>query len=284
VLLALLLPWDVVLAQAACIKEAISYQSSGLTIKGQLARPAGPGPFPVVIDNHGSRLDNEAAPTIDVSRPLCPLATERFGAVTIFPERRGYGGSDGPRYSQVLRSKPPGSMEQAQTALQHLRSEADDVIAIAAFLRGKVEYDLARVVVAGSSVGGIVTFWASGNFPIPLRGVIAQALGFECAGPRGWTPKCDLLVDEMNKAAGVIKVPIFFQHASNDRQVPFGVSQRLYAALLGTGRDVQLRSYVAPDTLRNARGEVEGHWLFTPQHAAIWWEDYEGFLRRVLGQ
>ena len=68
----------------------ISYQSGGLRIQGYFYQPAGPGPFPTLIYNHGSRAGFERR-----SIPWVQLAGlyVAAGYAVLVPERRGYGRS-----------------------------------------------------------------------------------------------------------------------------------------------------------------------------------------------
>src|SRR4051794_21706699 len=46
-------PADDQAAAAPRDKEAIRYESDGLKVTGLLSKPPGPGPFPLVVVNHG---------------------------------------------------------------------------------------------------------------------------------------------------------------------------------------------------------------------------------------
>ena len=73
--------------------ETTFYPSGRLKIEAYLYKPEGPGPFPVVIYNHGSRggHEREERPFVYVGE----IMVDR-GYLVIVPERRGYGQSDGP--------------------------------------------------------------------------------------------------------------------------------------------------------------------------------------------
>src|SRR5215467_9496772 len=64
------------------------YQSGALRIEAYVYRPAGAGPFPVVIYSHGSRKGYERE-----ERPMAFVGTAlaREGYLVVVPERRGYG-------------------------------------------------------------------------------------------------------------------------------------------------------------------------------------------------
>ncbi len=76
----------------AFTRSLIAYPSDGLTLYGFMNTPVGPGPFPVIIVNHGY-LDPANYQTLTyMLRYTDPLA--RAGFVVIHPDYRGYGASD----------------------------------------------------------------------------------------------------------------------------------------------------------------------------------------------
>jgi pimeloyl-ACP methyl ester carboxylesterase len=77
----------------------ISYQSGGLRIQGYFYQPAGSGPFPTLIYNHGSRAGFEwrSIPWVQLAGPNVAA-----GYAVLVPERRGYGRSDGPAWSEAV--------------------------------------------------------------------------------------------------------------------------------------------------------------------------------------
>jgi dipeptidyl aminopeptidase/acylaminoacyl peptidase len=83
---------------APCVSRAqqpyteISYQSSGLRIQGYFYQPAGSGPFPTLIYNHGSRdgFERRSIPWVRLAGLYVAA-----GYAVLVSERRGYGRSDG---------------------------------------------------------------------------------------------------------------------------------------------------------------------------------------------
>jgi dipeptidyl aminopeptidase/acylaminoacyl peptidase len=74
--------------------ETVFYPSGKLKMEAYLYKPDRPGPFPVVIYNHGSRMQSERE-----ERPFAyvGLMLRAAGYLVVVPERRGYGKSDGSR-------------------------------------------------------------------------------------------------------------------------------------------------------------------------------------------
>jgi len=75
-------------------RYAFAYPSDGLTITGIIQVPAnaGPGPFPVIVMNHGFQMRNEYLPGDGTGRVAEVL--NRHGYLTIAPDYRSWGGSD----------------------------------------------------------------------------------------------------------------------------------------------------------------------------------------------
>ena len=100
----------------------VFYPSGRLRIQAYLYRPDGAGPFPTVIYNHGSRppaRERQSVPFEHIGRLLT-----RAGYAVLVTERRGYGRSDGPTWSQEVGANPG-------RVVPRLEAETDDVLAAA---------------------------------------------------------------------------------------------------------------------------------------------------------
>lgn len=84
---------DTLAVTDAFTRSLIAYPSDGLTISGFMNTPHGPGPFPVVIVNHGYLNPANYQTLTYMTRYTDPLA--RAGFIVIHPDYRGYGDSDG---------------------------------------------------------------------------------------------------------------------------------------------------------------------------------------------
>jgi len=80
----------------------MTWTSQGKTMTGTIAIPAGTGPFPVVIANHGYLPASEFTPGVDMWKYGDPLSSHGF--ISIAPSYPGYGGSDSlnPPYPQII--------------------------------------------------------------------------------------------------------------------------------------------------------------------------------------
>jgi hypothetical protein len=77
------------------------------------------------------------------------------GYAVLVPERRGYGRSDGPAWSEAV-GRDVGSV-----LIARLQAEAEDVLTAVEYLRSVPSADISRLGIAGWSLGGIVTLFAN---------------------------------------------------------------------------------------------------------------------------
>ncbi|MGH2628156.1 MAG: alpha/beta hydrolase family protein [Anaerolineales bacterium] len=220
------------LSAGECVVEVVSYSHAGLRLVGLLMRPQGEGPFPVVIHNHGSRAGNEARRSVQPDAGCFPFAQAKRWVVFL-PERRGYGGSEGPTWSQEVLSLPLA--QRGRAAMIRFRVEAADVVASLEYLRTLPYVDRARIAVTGTSHGGVVTLLAAAAAPQAFVSVVSQAAG------SNWDPHT--VVQEMAAAGARITVPILLQHGTADTLVPISRSLELYDALKRMGKEVSFLRY-----------------------------------------
>ena len=229
-------------------------------------RPAGAGPFPVVIMNHGRRAEARAEPPRFRFLRIARFWVRRGFAVVV-PTRLGYGetGTDpDPENSGACAAKNYRPMLEAGIA---------QTAAAIAFARTQPWADTSRVVLAGQSVGGFITVAASGR---PLPGVVA-AINF--AGGSGGNPKdrpgepCGPeRIEAAFAAAGrTARVPALFFYAENDRFWGAAWPKAWHAAYVAAGGRAKLIS--APPI-----GEDGHHFINTGFR--LWRRDVD----RLLGE
>jgi dienelactone hydrolase len=152
-----------------------------------IAKPAGVGPFPTVVFNHGStgRGDNPALfKETWISRKAVEFFVPR-GWMVVFPQRRGRGGSEG-RYAEGLAADGSGYSCDAATSLAGLERALEDLDAVLAHLRSRPEVDASRLLIAGQSRGGILSVVHAGTRPGNFLGVVNFVggwMGDQCPRP-----------------------------------------------------------------------------------------------------
>jgi len=127
-------PWESVsttLDDGSIVIQKVSYRSGGLRIFGQICRPAGAGPFPLIVANH-------SGVTGLPSWGGGPCAeTARAGKIQIESSYRGQDGSGG--YVELC------------------LGEVDDVLHMLDLALTLPEVDRNRVAMWGSALGGCIT-------------------------------------------------------------------------------------------------------------------------------
>lgn len=131
-------PWEsseVVFEDDQIIVEKVSYRVDGLRIFGEVCRPRGEGPFPLLVVNHGG-----FSGTGDNLTGTACASQARNGFVTILSSYRGEDGSDG-RVEMCL-------------------GEVDDVLEMLRIAQTLPFVDAERSLMSGGSHGGCITLRA----------------------------------------------------------------------------------------------------------------------------
>jgi dienelactone hydrolase len=229
-------PCDVASQSASSVAaERVVVPSGTLRLTGLLSKPAGSGPFPAVLFNHG------AGPTDTARGELLGPVFARHGYVFLYLFRRGYGpsASQGEYMRDLLdrEGKARGEMARRRLQLTLLTTDhLDDVMAGLAFLKRLPGVDVGRVAVAGHSFGGQLTLLA-----VERDKDVRAAVTFGAAA-QSWDGAQELQ-EWLLAAARNIQTPIFLTHAANDFSVVPG--QMLSAELSRLKRPHELKIYPA---------------------------------------
>lgn len=172
-------------------------------LQAWLWRPAGPGPFPALVYNHGSEKD----PMVGTESQI-GIFFVSHGYAVLFPYRRGAGKSEG-RYWRDGTDTLPDDEEEPIT-IARLVEDNDDVVTAIEWLRGQPWIARDDISVGGCSFGGIEALFTAER---PVPGLRA-ALDFAGAA-MSWddSPR---LRERLLRAVEHARVPIFFLQAEND--------------------------------------------------------------------
>jgi dienelactone hydrolase len=241
--------------------ETLFYRHEGLRLEEYLYRPAGPGPFPLVVYNHGSRYGREEMPMEHIGRLLSGA-----GFAVLVPERRGYGRSEGKPFGEEI------GRDRGERYLARLREETGDALAGLEHVLGDPRWrlDRRRVALMGWSFGGIVTTLAAGG------GSAFTAAIVQAPGAVSWlqSPALRKLLPE---AARRIRIPVQCMVAENDATTE-STRAVCSGAVHAPARDLRIYPPFLP---QKARGDgAEGHELFGPGGESIWASDALAFLER----
>lgn len=136
-------------------------------------RPAGPGPFPTVVINHGSTgggTDPALFARTWTSPELADFFVER-GWQAFFPQRRGRGRSGGV-YEEGLdadRSRYSCQPDLAMAGFAHAMADLDVVMA---HVRRRPDVQAHRLLLAGVSRGGMLSIVHAATHPGWIRGAV----------------------------------------------------------------------------------------------------------------
>lgn len=242
----------------------VTYPSAGRELAGYLFVPPGDGPFPALVINHGS---NGLPPASNAWIKDVASAMHQFGYVTFFPVRRGYDENPGPHFTS-FRTAPVGSEAWGHQTVEALSQETDDVLAALAWLASQPQVDPERLVLMGSSFGGIVTVFAAAR-PSRARAAVSFATA-AMVWHRAPAMQAALLA-----AVGQAKVPLFLIQAAND--FTLAPLYAMGAELARQGKPHEARVYAAVGSTN-----LDGH-VFIRSSVAVWGPDVQRFLDRWLG-
>lgn len=261
--LALLTCANVAHAQGARPYTEVFYKNGDLRIQAYLYKPAGEGPFPAVVYNHGSREGHErqSVPWVKIAQVYTDA-----GFAVLVTERRGYGKSDGHTFSDEVGG------DTGARFIARMKDEADDVIAAAAYLKTVPFVDAGRIGISGHSFGGIVTVFAaakSDDFKVAV----------DLAGGSLTWKSSPALRRAMTEAAETMRVPMLLLVAKNDRTTD--AITTLDEAMTAKGLPHEMKIYPSYHPPHHAN-VPDGHTVFEADGATVWGSDVTGFLRRYL--
>lgn len=150
------------------VKDAFNKEITGDVLVTTF-RPQGPGPFPLVVMNHGGSATRAQAPRPRYE-PIARFFIRKGFAVAV-PQRLGYGLSASAGYPENLMSCENPLYQPAGDAA------AVQVLAVVAHIRKEADIDPSRLVIMGDSVGGFATVAVAATKPDGLVAAINIAGG-----------------------------------------------------------------------------------------------------------
>ena len=219
--------------------------------------PPGPGPFPLVVINHGKAPGD---PRFQHSGEFYGQALEfvKRGYVVLAPNRSGFSKSGG---KYVTGCDMP-SMGQLW---------ADDVAPVIDYARKLPNVDSSRIVVIGQSQGGLVSLAiAARNLPGVL-GIVDFAGGMRNESCVGWEAG---LIQAFAAYGQTSRVPVLFVYGDNDSYFPVPLPHRFFEGFNGAGGHAEM--------LDVGTFERDSHQLF---HSAagreIWMKPVADFFTKL---
>jgi dienelactone hydrolase len=240
---------------------------SGVSMRTTVFRPAGPGPFPLVIVNHGTTQNPERrrlleAPDFD---SMAQWFVRRGFAVAV-PQRPGHGETGG-EYRE-----DQGGCHEADFARAG-RGAADSIAAAVAYLRTQSFVRRTGVIVVGQSAGGWAALTLASRAPAGVRAAIDFAGGL---GGRAWDRpdnNCapDRLIATAAEFGRTTRIPTLWIYTENDSYFAPRLSGAMAAAFRAAGGKADYE-------LLPAFGD-DGHFMAErPGSEAAWGPAVERFL------
>lgn len=198
------------------------------SLRVTLLTPPGPGPFPLVIWNHGS---SGTPADQDMANYTNHFGTYYFlsrGYAVAQPLMRGYGGSQ-------------GQLDVTGCALDALaRADARDILAVLDTLAREPDLDARRVVVAGGSFGGWNALAVGAAPDRRVRGIVNFYGGVR-------TSRCPAGDQALARGAAALgagsQIPSIWFYGDNDALFPRATWQAMYQAYRAAGGRAELVAF-----------------------------------------
>jgi dienelactone hydrolase len=190
-------------------------------------QPAGPGPFPVVVLNHGKAQGNNRLQ----ERNRAVSATREFlkrGYAVVAPMRQGFAGSGGAAVGEGCNTAGNGE------------AQAEDVISVVQWLSKQSWADTSRMVMMGQSHGGLTTMAYSQNPHPGFKLFVNFAGGLRSGGGCLWELA---LRDAMGTYGKTSRTPSLWFYGENDSYFPPNVIQPAFQAFVAAGGRGELIAY-----------------------------------------
>ncbi len=243
--------------------DEVTFQSGDITLHGVVYRPAGKGPFPAVVYNHGSAAGMVSQTAFEALGPVFAS----HGWVFFGPYRRGQGlsASAGPYIGdEIEAAEKKGGIPAAAAVMVRLleTDHLNDQLAALRWLRTQSFVQANRIAVAGTSFGGIEVVLGA------ERGTYCAAID-SAGGAQSWAA-APALQSLMIASVRNAHAPIFFFQAENDFDL--SPSRILSDVMKGAGKPYQLKIYP-----RYGDSPQDGH-AFGYFGSAVWADDVFRFL------
>jgi dienelactone hydrolase len=222
-------------------------------------QPNGPGPFPLIIINHGKDPGHPNLQPRDRFYHMAHAFVERGYAVMV-PMRQGFANSTGSYHDHGCDMTANGY------------TQAEDIQDTLDFARTQKWIDADHIVVAGQSYGGLATMALGTQDLQGVRGLINFAGGLrDDSNGCGWR---SALVSAFAEYGSQNKVPSLWMYGQNDSLFSPELVARMHDAFEQAGGSAQLVEYAA--FKRDSHGM-----LASRDGEKVWLADTMQFLKKV---
>jgi dienelactone hydrolase len=240
------------------IMMVMASPTAAVELETTVFKPPGPGPFPLVIMNHGKEPGN---PKLQKRDRFLALSREfiKRGYAVVVPMRTGFAHSTG-EYSEYNCNMTSNGQLQA-----------NDLQNVLSYLRTQSWADKDRIVVAGQSYGGLATMaFGTRNFP-GVKGLINFAGGLRTEGACDWQQS---LVNAFAEYGGKSTLPSLWFYGENDTYFNHDVARKLHDAYTRNGGNAKLIAY--------GPFKHDAHAMVGSRDGVkVWWPETEKFLQQL---
>jgi len=252
------------------IATTLTEDGAPVVLEAVVYKPAGDGPFPTLVFNHGSTgAGNDPAiiAMTQVEPDIGRWFTER-GWMVVFPQRRGRGKSGG-LYAEGLENDGSGYSIRPEISLPGVDRALADIDAVVAWLGEQGDADMARLLIGGQSRGGILAVTYAGTRPKVFMGAI-NFVGGWMADRLPATREINLTI--FTRGAQT-KVATLWLYADQDPFYSLEHSRSNFDAFIAAGGDGEFH------TLPVQAGQ-NGHNAISD--ASLWSNFVDAFVRRTV--
>lgn len=268
---ALLALGEPALAQPTAITDVrmpVTVQGVDYDLAARIYRPAGPGPFPLIVIHHGTPADKRKLADTRLGFARAARWFVARGYMVVLALRPGYGSSSGTYLEGA------GNCRNADFVVAGRKIAAAEaaIVDAAAHLP---DADPQRIVVVGQSAGGLGAVALADAPPPGVLGVISFAGGRGSNGKEVICAGEDRLVDAEKTLGAANTLPQLWLYARNDHFFRPELAHRMYAA------------YRAGSTPPVAFVDLppfgdDGHKTFAQADPAVWARPVAAFLAQVM--
>ncbi|HEY2573156.1 MAG TPA: CocE/NonD family hydrolase [Verrucomicrobiaceae bacterium] len=248
--------------------KEIQFNNGSATLHGFIYQPAGDGPFPAVLYNHGSDKKPGWFPEL-------AKFWNSHGFVFFVPHRQGHGRSAGDwivDLQQQYREKEKDPTAARKHDIELHEKANEDVVAAVAWLRQQPYVNANAIVMSGISYGGIQTVLASEK-ELGMKAYVPFS-----PGAMSWAGN-PLLRERLLKSLKHATAPVFLLQAKNDYNL--GPTELLGAELKHKGPPNRSTLYPA---FGKADDPKDGHGGFAVRGSTVWGDDVLKFVNAALAR
>lgn len=248
---------------------ALFERGEQVTLEMVTFKPAGPGPFPTLVFNHGSTGSGND-PSLFASTVTSPALAKYFndrGWMVVFPQRRGRGKSSG-LYDEGFEPDRSRYSDAPRYALAGFEHALADVACIVEHLLSRADVDSDRLLIGGHSRGAFLALACAGARPALFGGVI-NFVG-------GWVdehgPESEMINRAIARRGATFPGPTAWMYAENDPFYRIAHSRENFQAFEAAGGQGLFH------VLETLPGQ-DGHHLLSL--TGLWGPVVDAFLQRL---